>query len=55
MLKNSLPPLLTRILFSMPLVMVSGSLLLETHFGIPASEKSLSMRSATGPAGAHGQ
>jgi len=38
-LKNSLPPLLTRILFSIPLIIVSGSLLLETHFGIPGIGK----------------
>ncbi len=34
-LKNSLVPVITRILFSIPLVVVSGSLLLETYFGIP--------------------
>jgi len=34
-LKNSLAPVLTRLLFSIPLVVVSGSLLLETYFGIP--------------------
>lgn len=34
-LKNSLIPIITRVLFSIPLVMVSGSLLLETYFGIP--------------------
>lgn len=38
-LKNSLPPLLTRVLFSIPLVIVSGSLLLETYFGIPGLGK----------------
>jgi len=38
-LKNSLPPLLTRVLFSIPLVIVSGSLLLETYFGIPGMGK----------------
>jgi peptide/nickel transport system permease protein len=38
-LKNSLPPLLTRILFSIPLIIVSGSLLLETYFGIPGMGK----------------
>ena len=37
--KNSLPPILTRIMFSIPLVIVSGSLLLETYFGIPGIGK----------------
>lgn len=39
-LKNSLTPLLTRVMFSIPLVLVSGSLLLETYFGIPGIGKS---------------
>jgi peptide/nickel transport system permease protein len=34
-LRNSLVPILTRVLFSIPLIVVSGSLLLETYFGIP--------------------
>ena len=34
-LKNSLIPVLTRVMFSVPLVVISGSLLLETYFGIP--------------------
>ncbi len=34
-LKNSLIPVLTRIMFSVPLVVISGSLLLESYFGIP--------------------
>jgi len=34
-LKNSLIPVLTRIMFSIPFVVVSGSLLLESYFGIP--------------------
>ena len=34
-LRNSLIPILTRIMFSIPLVVVSGSLLIETFFGIP--------------------
>ena len=34
-LKNSLIPVLTRIMFSIPLVLISGSLLLESYFGIP--------------------
>ena len=38
-LKNSLPPLITRIMFSIPLIVISGSLLLETYFGIPGIGK----------------
>lgn len=38
-LKNSLPTLLTRIMFSIPVIVVSGSLLLETYFGIPGIGK----------------
>jgi peptide/nickel transport system permease protein len=38
-LKNSLVPVLTRLLFSIPLVVVSGSLLLESYFGIPGIGK----------------
>jgi peptide/nickel transport system permease protein len=34
-LKNSLVPVLTRIMFSIPFVVISGSLLLESYFGIP--------------------
>jgi peptide/nickel transport system permease protein len=34
-LKNSLIPVLTRVMFSIPLVVISGSLLLESYFGIP--------------------
>ncbi|MEJ8567118.1 ABC transporter permease [Elongatibacter sediminis] len=34
-LRNSLAPLITRTLFSLPLIVVSGSLLLETYFGVP--------------------
>ena len=34
-LKNSLIPVLTRIMFSIPFVLISGSLLLESYFGIP--------------------
>ncbi|MEJ2533960.1 MAG: ABC transporter permease [Gammaproteobacteria bacterium] len=34
-LRNSLVPVITRVVFSVPLVVVSGSLLLETYFGIP--------------------
>lgn len=39
-LKNALAPVLTRVLFSIPLVVVSGSLLLETYFGIPGLGRS---------------
>lgn len=38
-LKNSAVAILTRIMFSLPLVLVSGSLLLETYFGIPGIGK----------------
>jgi peptide/nickel transport system permease protein len=34
-LKNSLIPIITRIMFSIPFVVISGSLLLESYFGIP--------------------
>ena len=34
-LKNALIPVLTRIMFSIPFVVISGSLLLESYFGIP--------------------
>jgi peptide/nickel transport system permease protein len=34
-MKNSLIPVLTRIMFSIPFVLISGSLLLESYFGIP--------------------
>lgn len=38
-LANSMGPLVTRVLFSVPLVIVSGSLLIETYFGIPGVGK----------------
>lgn len=38
-LKNSLVAVSTRIMFSIPLVVVSGSLLIETYFGIPGIGK----------------
>jgi len=38
-LRNSLVPVITRILFSIPLVVISGSLLIETYFGIPGIGK----------------
>ena len=38
-LKNSLVPVTTRFLFSIPLVVISGSLLIETYFGIPGIGK----------------
>jgi len=34
-LKNSMVPIITRVLFSIPLVVISGSLLIESYFGIP--------------------
>jgi len=39
-LKNSLVPIMTRLMFSVPLVIISGSLLLESYFGIPGIGKS---------------
>ena len=38
-LRNSLVPIITRMLFSIPLVVISGSLLIETYFGIPGIGK----------------
>jgi peptide/nickel transport system permease protein len=38
-LKNSLIPIITRIMFSIPLVVISGSLLVESYFGIPGVGK----------------
>jgi peptide/nickel transport system permease protein len=38
-LKNSLIPLSTRIMFSIPMVVVGGSLLIESYFGIPGIGK----------------
>ncbi len=38
-LKNSMVAVTTRIMFSIPLVVVSGSLLIETYFGIPGIGK----------------
>lgn len=35
LLKNSMVPIITRIMFSIPLVIISGSLLIESYFGIP--------------------
>lgn len=35
LLKNAMVPILTRFLFSIPLVLVTGALLIESHFGIP--------------------
>lgn len=34
-LKNAMIPIITRVMFSIPLVVVSGSLLVESYFGIP--------------------
>jgi peptide/nickel transport system permease protein len=34
-LANCALPILTRVLFTLPLMLIAGSLLLETHFGIP--------------------
>jgi len=38
-LKNSMIPIITRIVFSIPLVIISGSLLIESYFGIPGVGK----------------
>ncbi|MFK8030949.1 MAG: ABC transporter permease [Gammaproteobacteria bacterium] len=38
-LKNSLIPIVTRVMFSIPLVVVSGSLIIESYFGIPGVGK----------------
>ena len=38
-LKNSMVPIITRVMFSIPLVVVSGSLLIESYFGIPGIGK----------------
>ena len=38
-LKNAMVPIITRIMFSIPLVVVSGSLLIESYFGIPGVGK----------------
>jgi len=38
-LKNSLIPIITRVIFSIPLVVISGSLLIESYFGIPGVGK----------------
>jgi peptide/nickel transport system permease protein len=38
-LMNAMIPIVTRVLFSIPLVVVSGSLLIESYFGIPGIGK----------------
>jgi peptide/nickel transport system permease protein len=38
-LKNCMIPITTRIMFSVPLVVISGSLLIESYFGIPGVGK----------------
>lgn len=38
-LPNSLLPIITRVLFSIPVLLVSGSLLLEAYFGVPGIGK----------------
>ncbi|MCB1583397.1 MAG: ABC transporter permease [Xanthomonadales bacterium] len=35
MLKNAMIPIITRVMFSIPLIIISGSLLIESYFGIP--------------------
>ena len=39
MLKNSLVPIITRFMYTIPLVVISGSLLIESYFGIPGIGK----------------
>lgn len=38
-LRNSMVPIITRVMFSIPLVVISGSLLIESYFGIPGIGK----------------
>jgi len=38
-LKNCMIPIVTRVVFSIPLIVISGSLLLESYFGIPGIGK----------------
>lgn len=38
-LPASLPPILTRVVFSVPMILLSGSLIIESHFGIPGVGK----------------
>jgi peptide/nickel transport system permease protein len=38
-LRNCMIPIITRILFSIPLIVISGALLLESYFGIPGVGK----------------
>lgn len=38
-LKNCLIPIMTRIVFSIPLIVISGALIMETYFGIPGVGK----------------
>ncbi|MDH3939485.1 MAG: ABC transporter permease, partial [Xanthomonadales bacterium] len=38
-LKNSLVPIITRFMYTIPLVVISGSLLIESYFGIPGIGK----------------
>jgi peptide/nickel transport system permease protein len=35
LLKNAMIPIITRLVFSIPLIVVSGSLIIESYFGIP--------------------
>jgi len=38
-LMNAMIPIVTRVMFSIPLVVISGSLLIESYFGIPGAGK----------------
>jgi len=39
LLRAAAPPILTRVVFSIPLILISGSLIIESHFGIPGIGK----------------
>ena len=38
-LKNCLIPIITRVVFSIPLIVISGALIVESYFGIPGVGK----------------
>ncbi len=38
-LKNCMIPIITRVVFSIPLIVISGALLVESYFGIPGVGK----------------
>jgi peptide/nickel transport system permease protein len=47
-LKNGLVPVITRIMFTIPLILISGSLLIESYFGIPGVGKATFEAISTG-------